>query len=94
MSNLKLHKSWSFAYYREAENNAIGGDDPVKDLARCGAEIPAEHKICTGCKKQSVFFEEFCEGLRSEWTLGKCEAARAEAKRKWREKEAVHMGRR
>jgi hypothetical protein len=57
--------------------------------------MPAgEHDICAGCKRQSVFFEEFCEGISGEWTLGKCEAARAEAKRKWREKEAVHMGRR
>lgn len=62
---------------------------------RCGAEIPAgEHHICTGCKKQSVFFEEFCEGLRGEWTLGKCEAARAEARKRWREKEAARMGQR
>lgn len=59
---------------------------------RCGARIPAgEHSICTGCKRQSAFFAEYCEGLRDEWTLGKCEAARAEARKKWRE---ANMGQR
>lgn len=61
---------------------------------RCGAEIPAgeqENRWCAGCKANVRFFAEYCDGTEQEWTIAKCEAARAEAKRKWREKE---MGRR
>lgn len=57
---------------------------------RCEAEIPVdapENRWCAGCKANIRFFAEYCDGTGPEWTIAKCEAARAEARRKWREYE-------
>lgn len=58
--------------------------------SRCGAQIPvppeeeqAVHEICQGCKRNHVYFERFCPGIRGEWTIRKCKQARQEARRNW-----------
>jgi ribosomal protein S27AE len=61
---------------------------------RCGAVPLAEeeNRYCIYCKSTMPLFAKFCDGTGPEWTIAKCEAARAEARNRW--KEAAWMGRR
>ncbi|SMB97815.1 hypothetical protein SAMN00808754_1961 [Thermanaeromonas toyohensis ToBE] len=47
---------------------------------------PGVHEFCWGCKANHPFFERFCPGVTdTEWTIRKCERARAEARKRWEE---------
>lgn len=45
------------------------------------------HEWCIGCMKNCDYFERFCPGINAdeEWSSGKCELMRREARRRWEE---------